>query len=338
MTNKKYFRIDLFNKDGSYKATLNPNNYLRSFSFSNRINSGLGQLSMSISEDIYIDLFDGFVFCKVYIIRGTQETLIYSGNLTINSRIIEPSGSYINFVVLGQGNLLSAGDLYLSEGVFNNINPGILINSIIDDFNIMNIDSINWIYPYDIRTNIGLTSVEFSTETWESAINKLVERSENRWFWRLNPDGGFVFKKSSDTPDHLFTLGYDIKRIEIKTTQETIVNTIRSSNNISNIIHENTDSVNTYWRRTQTSDNTEEAEKIVLENKDPKSAPIVIIDSNLYDVESIMVGDTCSILGLKSDQSLVPENMQIVSKKYDIKQTTLELQGQLDSFADEIKS
>lgn len=206
-----------------------------------------------------------------------------------------------------------------------------VLEAIVDRFTEENPD-INFNYNNDFGTSsIEVTGntmeYTFQAMTYADAIKKVKEVAPQNWFWYIDEDETIYLRETPATATHTFTIGKNISRIEVTKGLDSVKNFFLLFASTPNIYKAYSDatSIAQYGRRVQikTDANIESEDTMnnigasfLAENKDARvRISMQIVDSNEneygYDIESIIPGDTCKILGVSPGEDLFTDNMII---------------------------
>ena len=351
MLNQRSFTVKIYDKldPATYVTTLNPNVIKNSLTFSASINGGLGQCELDLNlpmddfgEGTSIDYMN---IVKIYVSTpsNTAGVLVYQGFISRYTPYIQNSTQGVKVTLLGLVSLLSfayAGGLAAAWS-YTTRDPAYVMNRLVNDFDGeypgISTHSYNAVsLPEDSIQNVGTTpSFEFSSKKWNEAIDYvLTTTGEEGWWWFLGADGVFQFKPKPSTPTHYFTLGKDVKEFYAEKTAEKIVNKARLGYDTHAEFYDDATSIADYGLREYDYSDPEATDatlaenrvtQYVNENKDPKvKVRLSIMPS--YDLESIKIGDTCSIRNVKKDAPTFNENMVIAGLTYTLDGVTLQLE------------
>lgn len=359
---EKQYNIKFYNQDGTSLKVLNTRLLDSEIRFKSVINSGQGSLVLELRTDSeyglngfddfgeYEDALQPFKFVKVFQIDENNKTgrLIYTGFVSKVEPYIDGQGEGVSVTCLGLTSLLALSlfkDGASFDPSYTSTDPKDIIEDIIDHFN--SLYSGSWIsYSGGHVDTVGTAvTLDFEKDKWNEALGECRRVSGGGYFWRVDPDGQVYFTKKSVSADHTFTLGKNVDTIKVEKNSESIINkntvkwssgTVTSSDATSIAAYGTRERYNTSENIKDSSTAQQEADQLVEDNKDLKVKVIVEISSD-YDFETIRVGETCKILGLKKDQTLLGNNMQIVGLTYTPDKATLELEEYQD-FAEAVKA
>jgi len=187
----------------------------------------------------------------------------------------------------------------------------------------------------------------FEATTYIDAIEKCRQVAPQNTYWRIDSDGNIYFNAPSNSADHVFTIGKDIKKIEASNSLDSVKNIFLIwDGQAAGLYTEYTDdtSIASYGRRVKQLVDSNIADQTTMdnlgnsyieENKDPKvRITLEIIDNNEndkgYNIESIDPGDTCRIVGINEDDSIFGDNMIIKQVIWELDKATLIIETERD--------
>lgn len=184
-----------------------------------------------------------------------------------------------------------------------------------------------------------LFTYDFNSATMLEAIQNFVDQCPAGWYWYIDPVTNLLhLHPQPTTPDHRFTIGIDVQKVQIQKTKATIVNSLYvTGGDIGGGVnlfrnYFNATSIFRYRRRTKfyndinlVSTTAADAigEKIIGQSKDPASrAPLTVLsDPDVgADIEILRPGDLFVILGKDATISY----LQIGSFTYDAVKAEIE--------------
>lgn len=349
--------------------------------FTSYINSGLGQLTFRLPRSIFS--FDegnsiaqnNRVDVVCYDMEG--ENIIYSGYISKYAPSLDKGRQFIIVTCLGY---VTQTERFMAEDASGNTtltylskDPNFILKDILDKFT-----AAGGLPDYtgSSTTNTGTSvSYAFNTYTVKEVLDKVIELAPVGWYYFINALNVVTFKSKDATANHTFVLGKDISTIIPEKSVENMVNRIYfTGGDVSGVQfykkYSRAGSISTYGLYAQkvvdgsvTVETT--ADIIAGSILDRCDAPevrttLVIRDSNAglggYDIESIKPGDTCKIIGLKSqdtslwdvatwdtstwDYSLEEVSstvQQIMKVTYDPHQVTLEVSSRLPNISKRVE-
>lgn len=311
--------------------------YISEFAFSEpteTINGGAGVLNLAIpnkAEDLTNQIERGYQI-KVVAHDGV-ETTVYNGRV---DEIKSSIGDLEQTTIVCSGYIAElAQNLHEDGGVvrFNYIETAIedIVKDILDKHN----TSLSTAKVDYNGSSIGTTgkniTVKFFASTVLEAIRSVVNQADKGWFFRVGSDNVFYLFETPSTPDHYFTIGCDVAKLQLVESDRTKITRYlffngRTENEPDNIFKLYSSGA-TDRRFLIKRDNRFTVEASVDERADrilntfgdgTGQVTARIIDSNIgggYNIESINIGDTCKFLNVDSNLNL-PSNGVIVSKLY----------------------
>lgn len=349
----KSFNIKVYDSSGNYITTVNENLRLSDISFTEKINSGQGELSLSVKSDFENPPswaeFNNFIKISVVKIEsGIQtELLIYTGFISRINHVRKGSQEYIDISILSLSGLLGIG-LYKDgssfDVIFSSVDPSDISTDIIDKANA----SIggSWLSYGSNVDSVGVNiDYVFQKKKWLDAMNFIIKLSGADWFWFIDNSGELYFKEKPSTPTHKFNIETDVTDISIINDSEGIINssTVEYGGSGLTVTDSDATSISNYFKRDtyeketdiDVNGATQLAEYNVATQKDPKIKVRAVINSR-YDIESIHAGDTCSFFGLSLGSTVLGSNLMIVSVNYSEDEVEIELSETFSNFGDEL--
>lgn len=360
MTQKRYeykvFSFPGLNFLGSlnYKRAQEP-------SFSWKANGGQGQLRFKYT--IPFDDFDASLLTYMNLVRvyeiDTENPLgrlIYTGFISQYAPYTDGSEQGVNVTLLGLVSFLSFA--YYKNGsnytvTHSSEDPADIMKAIIDHFNtvyaLTSTEFPNGLISYaggnidTVGTNVD---IEFEDQRWNQAFDKVFGYVPEGWYWRIGPDGEVYLKQKPSSPTHLFTLGRDVETLEVTRNTEKIKNLLTFRDSGAGVTtFQDATSQSAYGVReeiytaSETADPTsisEYGDGFIGNNKDPKQSARMNVNA-VYDLESILPGETCKVSNFKLGASVLDSNVQIVSVSYTPDKATLMLEQDI-TFGKELQN
>lgn len=322
------------------------------------INQGQGALNIDI-DTLFDDFGEGVDIANGNIVQvylfdenhpSPDGVLIYAGHIVRYTAYLEGQNQGVTIEAHGIVAQLHA-DYFIDP-----LGPGYEFNVqdtaseifkfIIDTFRaVYTGSSIN----YDgssVEDSLVTQDKDYSFATWLDAIKQTLQIAPAGWWWRIEPSGLAVFKSKPSTATHIFDLQKHVTRITVPVSSENIKNRVRLDSSAASTPHIVTDSASiaTYGQRTiRFNDTTIQDDttadvlvaKELAERKDEKRGVVLTIN-DLYDLESIKPGDTCTILGSRIGSTLLPANLQIVKVEYSSVSVTLTLEEDYQNFTKQL--
>jgi len=263
---------------------------------------------------------------KIYVFdkeSGTSGVCVYSGLLVSYVPTVEGSEEYVDVVFyshywdLNNKILLSGND---TEVTYNSYDPSDIMKDLLDRYSSLTGSILDY-STSTIETTGTSVSYTFNTDTYQSAVKKVIELCPDGWYYRVEPDDLLYLKAEEVTPSHKFTIGKDIMSYTPEKKFDGIINTVyfRGGDTGGGVYlykkYTNSSSVTAYGTRatvlvdqrvTTTATAQIMADRVLNEKSSPEIRVVIkILDSNNenslgYDIESIKVGQTCNILNATS--------------------------------------
>lgn len=303
-------------------------------SFTNTIDMGYSDLSLDITHTLstlpsYIDYMK---LIKVYVIKGSAETLIYQGwieeikqKLTglISIRLI-PINKLIQRLDYKDGSSYSVSH--------SSVTPDVVLKDIVDNFQSRNSSTYGNFLSYTVSSiptiNSSNISPTFTREKMSKAFQDTMEDIDiEGYHYRYGANGLVTVKQKPSSYTHTFNrLTHVIDGTLIGSVAEIINESYLDSDNLgSPSSYSDLTSQSNYGivERTQAdnrySDTTHADAKVesdVLNNKDAKEGFIDLEINNNYDIESVMPLDTCRVVQMPAGIDYNDNNMLIVAVSY----------------------
>lgn len=337
--------------------------------FKTQINKGQGELVLDLKAK-----FDSFQegttvtfmnIVKVYSVVTdntvspiTQtQTLIYTGYISRYEAYIDAAGDEgVRVTCLGLISLLSRS--YYKNGSSFTVtqssqDPTVVGKAIIDHFNtifggsLISYDSSS--VPATVGTNITYT---YTDQKWIDALTTTVKLAGTNWWWAVREDGKFYMQAKPGSATHRFVIGTHVVSISGLKDAEKVINDVqvrRTGGTATN--YSDATSQSTYGTGgTPSGKNSEvisdsniadattadqRGNKEIADKKDSKLTGTVTI-SPKYNIDSIHVGDTCSIFNYDKNSSFFPTNMLIMGVSYHGDTVDLELEQITQDFGVEL--
>lgn len=313
---EKGYQYKLYDIDGTFKRVIDESVILETPSFSMSINSGQGDMTITLAVDIdntYYELYD-VVKIYEYDADNTSGRLIYTWFISRIRRTYD-TAQRIQLDLLGIWLLLNRVIWYSGWFVFTKTqDPAQTIKDMIDYFNTK---YTAWWLSYawgNISNYWSSISIEFDHTKCIDVLNNIVAATQD-YYRYIAPDGQVYYKtKTYSAHDHIFRLEHDCDQLSITENGDTIINklyvdyggtpttawpyedaTSQTDYGLSELYElksdlQNSWSANTYWNSyiTQYKNYTKE---------------IVININTKYDIESIRPWQFVKLLNCNYDVS-----------------------------------
>ena len=293
------YDIKVYNKDWTFKTTVNPNIVMNDISFTENVNWWQWQLALNLALSFNDNSFQGWDLVKVvlYNERYTQWKQIYFWYISQITRKYDTNKWYISLTCLWIASLLNK---ILFSGSYAWTIESIL-NQVITKFN-SNYNNIITIWQIDEYSE----SVSFkfdSNNTCKDVIDTLSKTANYYWF--IDSEWKFYFRKKLSQQNHIIANQYAIETMSLNYSFEWIVNKFYLEREWINMqVYEDENSQNNYWIKekyelsnTIVNQATQDEywNNYIAQNKDPKNASSIVVNSK-YDIESISPWDTVSVV------------------------------------------
>ncbi len=365
MATQKEFTVQIFDQDGTTFLKSIPSALLKSPpTFQSKINGGLGECVLDLN--LPFDDFDEGVsinymnITDVYAVdadnpRGRR---IYRGFISRYEPYLDSTGNEgVRVTLLGLVSLLSFSH-YMDGSSFtvthSTNDPETIGRAVVDHFGTI-YDGSLVAYSDDTTDPVGTNvSITFTDQKWFDAIKKTGELAGEGWWWKIDENGLYWLKAKPSTATHLFTIGGTIDSLRITKDSEKVANDVYVRRSGGTETHyADATSQSTYGtgnpatgRRTKIVSASEltdvnaadqRGNKELADNKDAKVAVQFAVNAK-YDLESIKVGETCSILNVTKGSTLFNANMLIVALTYNGSVVSVEVEQQSSNFGLELQN
>jgi hypothetical protein len=349
----KRFVYKVTSLDGTAVGDLHPKSVISTPSFRERINSGQGQMLIQYKTADFDDFDTALIahrnIISLYVISDEDPlgVLIYRGFISRFTPFVKGREFGVKITCMGPVSL--AKKIFYKNGsnfevVHSSDDPAVIVKAVIDYFSTKYPGILSYSAGYidNVGTGIDYT---FTDRRCRDAITDAAGYTDEDWWYRFDPDGQVRMQAKPTTPTHLFTIGKDIEELEIMNDNEPVVNALqyRYDGGTTDFVDAASQTaygpVEDIEDNQNTSDSTtvnQYGDKLMDEEGDPKIKVKLVINAK-YNLESIRVGDTCSVLGLKLNSSVIEENMQIVSVRYAPDKVTIGLDDE-STLAKELKT
>lgn len=349
---QKSYTVKIYRLDGTYVKTQNPLKVTSEVRLTTKLNGVQGQCVIELA--LPIDDFDEGNSIKLMNVAKIYEAddenspaprLIYTGYISQYAPFFSESTQGVRLTLLGIGSLLTLA--YFKNGgsftVAKNADPAQIMSDIIDHFN--SVYPGNWLSHGSSVQSVGTTvSYTFTDAKWLDALKKTFDLSGSGWWWKIAENGELYFKQKPGTATHIFSIGGTISSGEILKNSEQIINAlqVRWGGGPTTVDFSDATSITNYGRHEKiTTDSSigdgtsanQNGSKDVTDNKDPKIQAKLRINTT-YDIESVKVGDTCTVVNVNNRSTLFSQNMLITSVSYTPDYIDIELENNQSTFAD----
>lgn len=331
--------VKIFNSAGTYLGLLE-NVSWDDFHFTKKINGGHSELILKTNKAID-DYDEGTLInhknqVEIYLTDyWNTDILIYSGFISVYNPYIDENGEGVDITILPSLSELtydffrSGTDLEVAK---NSMEISDIIRDAIDKYREWN---PNGLVNYDATLqNTGNTiSYTFRFKKTLEVIRKCAEFFPQNWYWYCPANGNIIVKEKSGSADYTLIIGKEIKILQTHKNIDSIINKIifwngRESTDPLYIYTEynNDASQSSYGVRshlikdgriTVAATANAIANKILNENKDPKTEIVLEISHPEFNHAAIEPGETISIRNIDtSAQTTFPDNLQIKEIDY----------------------
>lgn len=357
--NKK-FLAKIYGRNGSTIKLNIPHEKIRGLPvFSDRINGGMGEATIDyvvpfddFGEGTLIDhqfVMDLYVFDSTYPL-GRR---VYRGTIQEYEPYLSGAQQGVKIKALGLGSNLTF-DAYMTTSrtvytvAHSAVDPEDIFKAIITEHRAaVNNPLIN--YAVGSTQALGTAvSKSFVDRTWFDAVQDTRDLCSSGWWWHIDADGIAYLLPKPSAVTHRFIIGKHIQEGNFPKSVKGVKNRIRVTRNGGTITHySDATSITNYESRLQYINEStlndvnaadQRGNKAKNDQKDSKVKSTMIINSN-YDLESIKVGQTCSILNSDGSASFFGTNIMISGLQYngdtvqlDLEESVTDLGASLEKF------
>lgn len=358
---KKYL-VKIYDRDGSSLVLNIPHEKIRGLpTFSDRINGGMGECIIDYVVP-FDDFGEGVTIDHEYVLdlyafdsENPNGRRIYRGTIQEYEPYLSGAQQGVQIRALGLGSNLSF-DMYMasSRTVYTvshaAVDPETIFKAIIDEHRAyVNNPLIN--YGVGSTQALGTNvSKDFVDRTWFDACQDTRDLCSTGWWWHVDADGLASLLPKPSSVTHRFTIGKHIQEGNFPKSVKGVKNRIRVTRNGGTVTHySDATSISKYESRlkviteTTINDATTADQRGNKEKNDGSSSKVkstMIINAE-YDLESIKVGQTCSILNSDGSDSFFGSNVMISGLQYngdtvqlDLEESVTDLGASLQKFID----
>ena len=357
---EKRYLEKIYQRNGT-TLTLNiPHNALRSFpTWSDRINGGMGECTIdyAIPFDDFGEgtIIDHQFILDVYVFDADHPAgrRMYRGAIQEYEPYISGAMQGVKVKALGLASNLSF-DAYMASARSSYtvshaaVDPQIIFKAIIDEYRAaVNNPLINYAVgsTQALGTNVSKNYVD---RTWFDSCQDTRDLCGTGWWWHVDADGIAYLLPKPSSVSHRFVIGRDIQEGNFPKSAKGVKNKIRVTRSGGAVsTYTDATSISKYESRLQIiSDSTlndattadQRGNKELNDGKDTKVKSTMVINEN-YDLESIKVGQTCSILNSNGSAAFFGSNVLIGGIQYngdtvqiDFEESVTDLGASLDKF------
>lgn len=364
MALQKNYIVKVYDQDGtSLKLSVPPNTVKALPEFRAKTNGGFGELVLQLKYPF--DNWDNTIFKANAIVdlwcfddANQLGRRIYRGYISKWGCYVNGDDEGVEITCLGLFSLMQTSyHARLTPVTFTAQDPRAIFEAMIDSFNASWGGSLIQ-YTHGVSTQAVGTNVSasYTDLTWLAGCDKAIAYAPNGWYYLIDQNGLASFKVKPSTPTHRFMMNKHITKLDAPQDAETVYNdfelrwgsvpTILTDNDAASQATYGQGAGTPSGKRTQiVTDSTITSSGAAAQwmatakayGKDAKVKVNCTVNTN-YDLESIHVGDTCSIFNYLSTFSFFPSNMLIVALTYKGDSVDLELQQQQQDFMIELQS
>ena len=304
---EKVYLYKIYNSSGTFITTWT--DVVSPLNVKYEINGGLPPLTIRLArlETNYGELEDvkqGNLL-KIYVFdkeSGVNGICIYSGILVNYVPTVSGGEEYVDVVFyshywdLNNKIVEDSGD---TEVPYLSYDPSDILKDLMDKYHAITGTTLN--YSATSIEDTGTTvSYTYNTDTYQSAIKKVIELCPDGWYYRVEPDDYIYLKEKEATPTHKFTIGKDIMSYKPEKKFDNIINTVyfRGGDTGGGVMlynkYTNSSSVSDYGTRatiivdqrvTTTATAQIMANRILDKNASPETRVILkVLDSNTAEI------------------------------------------------------
>lgn len=323
-------------------------------SFNAKKNGGLGvcKLEFNVKFDDFgslTDVIDPMNHFEVYEVNADYPlgALIYTGFLDSYDPVIKKGKETVTVKTFGYASVLTF-DIFRTSGGSSTVDytatdPGQMARDIFT--------RVGELYPlvtFD-TSSIPLlgwtTNYKFENLTWKDALDLVQKIAGVSYYWYVDQNNKAYFKEKSTTADKKYLLGKSVQEATAKIESDEVKNRIVLKWSGGTKTVTDTASITKYGQRTErvsaetiTDSGAADiqAQYLLDTKKDAKTGVKIVLNdkAKFYDIQP---GQTVKIEGLKKDQVIFGENLQIETIRYNADTMTLDLE-ESKSLADDIKN
>ena len=291
---------------------------------------------------------------------GFGVKVVYRGYISLIERMVDGTQEKVTVHLLGYYTLLaldvlkngaqttlyseaSAG-LTVTAGSLAAADVGLIMRAVIDRYRTETTSPrIFYKGALDIPDTGTTVTYIFEQKTYREAFDRLKDMAPADVHWFVDVDGAVTLKAKPTSPSHKFVFGRHFSKISVEKSLEKVRNVVLIRDASTGYYgYEDAASVALYGRRVQTLNDygvsdqdaaDELAAKFLADNKNPPVKVIAEIIDNTgdstkgYDIESIVPGQTCSIVGFGSALADVfNDNMLITRVDYRLDSVIIEVE------------
>lgn len=293
------YDIKTYNKDWTFKNTINPNIVMNDISFTENVNWWQWQLILNLALSFADNSFQGWDLVKVVLFneRYKQWKQIYFWYVSQITRKYDTNKWYISLTCLGIASLLNK-ILFSWSYAWTVTN---ILEQVITKFN----NNYNWLISIaQIDEYEESVSMKFdSNMTCKDVIDNL--SNTTNYYRFIDAEWKFYFREKLTQQNHIVSNQYAVETMSLNYSFEWIVNKFYLEREWINLqIYEDVNSQNNYWIKekyelssTIVNQATQDEywNNYIKQNKDPKNASSIVVNSK-YDIESISPWDTVSVV------------------------------------------
>lgn len=229
----KNYTVKIFDLDGvTLLRTLNPNEIMGGFSWSEQLNGGQGEFVLRLKLGFSSTAVAHSQIVRVYsqdstYSPGTQR-LLYTGIISILRRVSDMDGEYIEMRCLGISAILAWVFYASPSGNYNftkNEAQDDIVMNLLDEFEVNYPNIISYTAGTSIEALGSTAHLDFYYESMLSALKKIIDTVD--WYWRVDREGVFQFHPRSGGANpvtHILTISKDIELLDVEEDTEGIVN------------------------------------------------------------------------------------------------------------------
>jgi hypothetical protein len=343
----KKFLAKIYARNGSTISLNIPHEKIRNLpTFSDRINGGMGECVIDYVVP-FDDFGEGSTIDYQYVLDlyafDSENPLgrrIYRGTIQEYEPYITGTQQGVKIKALGLGSNLSFDAYMASTRTVYTVShaaqdPQDIFKAIIDEYRAyVNNPLINYAVgsTQALGTNV---SKDYVDRTWFDAAQDTRDLCSTGWWWHVDADGIAYLLPKPTSVTHRFIIGKHIQEGNFPKSVKGVKNRIRVTRAGGTITHyTDATSVSKYESRLEIiSDSTlntagtadQRGNKAMNDQKDSKVKSTMIINAT-YDLESIKVGQTCSILNSDGSASFFGSNVMISGLQYNGDTVQLDLE------------
>ena len=297
----KTYVVKTYNKNWTYKETINPNHILNEITFSRSLNWWLWQLQIQTDYWFNDISYKGWEYVKVWLFDDYHDKehwkQIYYWFITNIERRAEESREYQVFTCLWVGSLLK--NIIYSNGSYSQTCYNMMVN-IRNFFN----NIYSWIITQGSIANDN-TTIQNWNWSWNNCYDCFETIANAIWYnWTVDWEWKLDLFLPNTRAKHIVSFSEEVMTISVKNSIEEMVNNLYLARSWAQSTYSDWTSQNTYWRKDKYIMNTnlnsattmnQYGNSYIAEYKNPKQTVQLTLNEK-YPYEDIKPWDRITIL------------------------------------------